>query len=96
MTSHELRIGPQGRIVIPAAVRHELGLNPGDIVVAYSEPGRLVITTRGASLRGLRRQAADARPAGASSLVDELLADRRAEVGRETDVESDSVVGALG
>jgi len=94
MSSHELRIGPQGRIVIPAAVRHELDLNPGDAVVAYAEEGRLVIATRDAVLRRLRRQVADARAAGAPSPVDELLADRRAEVARETADESAGVTSA--
>ena len=41
-----LQVGPQGRIVIPAAVRQSLGIEPGDTLVARVEDGRLVLETR--------------------------------------------------
>lgn len=78
-----LQVGPQGRIVIPAAVRQSLGIEPGDTLVARVEDGRLVLETRAhllarfsARFAGVRMQPA---AGGAGSVVDELIAERRAE-----------------
>ncbi len=78
-----LQVGPQGRIVIPAAVRQSLGIEPGDTLVARVEDGRLVLETRAHLLARFSARFAGARmpPAdgGAGSVVDELIAERRAE-----------------
>lgn len=70
-------MGQQGRLVIPAEVREALKLAPGDQLALRVEDHRLVLerpADAAARLRGL------ALPAGAGrSLVDELLAERRAE-----------------
>lgn len=42
----EVQIGPQGRIVIPAALRKELNLKPGDRLVARKEGDSLVFESR--------------------------------------------------
>ena len=39
----EVRLGPQGRIVIPAEMRRALGVEEGDTLVAWTEGGRLVL-----------------------------------------------------
>lgn len=70
-------LGQQGRLVIPAEIREALGLSPGDQLSLQVEDRRLVLerpTDSAARLRGLARRAASGR-----SLVDELLAERRAE-----------------
>jgi antitoxin PrlF len=70
-------MGQQGRLVIPAEVREALELAPGDQLALRVEDRRLVLerpADAAARLRGLARQAATGR-----SLVDELLAERRAE-----------------
>lgn len=78
-----LQVGPQGRIVIPAAVRQSLGIEPGDTLVARVEDGRLVLETRAHLLARFSARFAGARmqlaAGGAGSVVDELIAERRAE-----------------
>jgi AbrB family looped-hinge helix DNA binding protein len=40
-------VGPRGRLVIPADVRREAGIEEGQVVVLMSEgPGRVTVTTR--------------------------------------------------
>lgn len=69
-------LGQQGRVVIPAEVRAALGLQPGDALHLRVEDERMVLERplrAAAQLRGLARAVAE------RSLVDELLAERRAE-----------------
>lgn len=78
---HEIQLGAQGRLVIPAALRKALNLKPGERLIA-----RLV----GESLILERRETVEKRlwemfkgvPEDVS-LVDELIAERRAEARRE-------------
>ena len=77
------RVGDGGRLVIPAEFRRELGLTPGaPVVITEMEDGDLRVSTSLARLRRaqdlLRRYVAPG-----DSLVDELLAERRAEAARE-------------
>jgi len=76
-----LRLGRQGRLVIPAELRRKLGLNDGDELVARDEDGRLVIEPRSAVLTRIRRRLRTL-PTEVS-LVDDLLAERRREAQRE-------------
>jgi len=76
-----LRLGRQGRLVIPADLRRKLGLNDGDELVARDEDGRLVIEPRSAVLTRIRRRL-QALPSEVS-LVEDLLAERRRESQRE-------------
>ncbi len=75
-------VSPEGRIVIPASVRKALGIEPGTRVTFSLEDGYCVrITTQRralAKLQGIFEGAADGR-----SLVDELIAERRAEAALE-------------
>ncbi len=75
-------MGPQGRVVIPAALRRELGLRPGDRLLARVEDGQIVLETREAIMARIKARFAAAVPPGVS-LVDELIAERRAEARRE-------------
>ncbi len=77
----EITIGPQGRLVVPAALRRRLGIEVGDVLVARAEENRLVLERRQAILKRLRSRFANV-PADVS-LADELIADRRAEAERE-------------
>jgi len=77
-----LRIGPQGRIVIPVELRRELGLEPGETLIARVEDRRLVLERGGEILARLRSELRDAKRPGTSA-VDELLAERRREARRE-------------
>ena len=73
--------GPQGRLVIPAPLRRLLGFAPGDTLVARSEDGRLILEKREAIQRRLKARFAHLQKA--TSLADELLAERREEAKRE-------------
>jgi AbrB family looped-hinge helix DNA binding protein len=74
-------LGKQGRLVIPAEVRAALGLEPGDELNVQQSGTSLVLQRQEdaiAELRGFAKDAAKGR-----SLVDELIAERRAEAARE-------------
>jgi len=91
-----IRLGPQGRIVIPAHFRRAMGIEAGEPLVATLEDeGRLVIETRKAAWESLRRQLGTAIPDGVD-LVAELIAERRAEARREeAEMEPFSEVGEV-
>jgi AbrB family looped-hinge helix DNA binding protein len=81
MTRTKRRMDSDGRVVIPAKLRHELELEPGDELLASSDGERIVLETRGALLRHVQ---AEFRAAGGHrSLVDELIAGRRLAAARE-------------
>jgi AbrB family looped-hinge helix DNA binding protein len=73
-----IRLGKQGRLVIPADIRAALGLSPGDRVHVRVDGSRIVLERPADAIdeiRALGREKAPNR-----SLVSELLAERRAEV----------------
>jgi bifunctional DNA-binding transcriptional regulator/antitoxin component of YhaV-PrlF toxin-antitoxin module len=79
-----LRVGAQGRVVLPADLRAALGFVEGATVVAYIEgEGRLVIESPEAIQRALLAEWSEV--AGGSSLVDDLRAERRAAAAREVE-----------
>jgi AbrB family looped-hinge helix DNA binding protein len=78
----KLRLGPDGRVVIPAAFREALGLSEGDMLVASIDDGELNLLTRRAAVRRAQAIVRQFVPEGVS-LVDELIEDRRREVERE-------------
>lgn len=84
LTSHEsthVKLGPQGRLVIPANLRRQLGLEEGEALVARIENGRLVLEKPAQVLARLR--ARFARLPQGKSLANELLEERRLEAQRE-------------
>jgi AbrB family looped-hinge helix DNA binding protein len=79
-----IRIGAQGRVVLPADLRALLGFDEGRTVVAYVEgEGRLVIESPEAIQRALLEEWSEV--AGEGSLVDDLRAERRAAAAREAE-----------
>jgi AbrB family looped-hinge helix DNA binding protein len=74
-----VRLGPQGRLVVPADLREELGVQPGDDLVAWVEDGRLIVQTREQTEREIHDMVAHVKV----SLVDELIRERRREAARE-------------
>ncbi|HEX6329870.1 MAG TPA: AbrB/MazE/SpoVT family DNA-binding domain-containing protein [Actinomycetota bacterium] len=79
---HVVNLGPQGRIVIPAGVRRDLGLEEGSALLLRIDGRRLVLEPRGQVLRRIRERYR-ARPSS-TRLSRELIADRRAEARRES------------
>lgn len=73
-----LTIREGGRIVIPAAVRQALGVSVGDELIAVLEDGTWRLTSRAENLRRLQAKVKKY-DKGHGSVVDELIADRRAE-----------------
>ena len=75
-------LSANGRIVIPAAIREEMGFTPGDTLLMDVEDGVLRIESYPARIRRIQREVAHlARPGILAS--DELIAERREEARRE-------------
>ncbi len=71
-----------GRTVIPASLREQLGIKDGDQLLWEIQDGQLVVTTRTAQLRKAQARFQRQVPSDAPSLADELIAERRAEATR--------------
>jgi AbrB family transcriptional regulator (stage V sporulation protein T) len=86
MTYHA-KVIAGGKLVIPAELRRELGIEPGDsLTVDRDEAGHIVLKTRAqvvqevqSTFRALRGPAAG----GEGSIVDELLAERQEQARLE-------------
>ena len=74
-------VGEQGRIVIPARLRREMGIKEGDELMARVKDGQLVLEELGHALE--RVQEAFQEISQGRSLVDELIAERRREARKE-------------
>ena len=77
----QVTIGDRGRLVLPAAVRAELGLHAGSRLLLSTEPdGSLRLRPYRAVADGSRGLLAGL---GSGSIVDELIAERRAAAAAE-------------
>lgn len=76
-------LGPQGRLVVPARFRRELGLEEGSTLAVTSDGRRLILEPRAEVLRRVRVRYSKL-PKG-TRLSSELIADRREEARRESD-----------
>jgi AbrB family looped-hinge helix DNA binding protein len=75
-------LSPNGRIVIPAAIRQEMGFAAGDTLLMDVEDGILRIESYPARIRRIQREVAKyVKPGVLAS--DELIAERREEARRE-------------
>lgn len=75
-----LKLGPKGRVLLPASVRAAMGLVEGDTVLGWLKDGKLTLQSQRAALKTIQDQ--NRRRAGGRSVVDELLAERRAAAAR--------------
>lgn len=75
-----LRLGRQGRIVIPAAVRRALRIEPGYILVAWREEDRLVLRPK----RAVEEELWALFEGVEESLASDLLRERRQAGARES------------
>lgn len=82
VASQKLRVAEDGRIVIPAEMRSAMRIDESGHLTARVVEGELRVLTPKAAIFRLRRMVRDKAPAGVS-LVDELIAERRAEARRE-------------
>jgi len=76
MSEVHARVGENGRIVIPAAMREALGIVPGEELVLRVEDDELRITTMRHRIERARQLVRKHVKPG-RSLVDELIAERR-------------------
>jgi len=82
MPSVKVRLGPDGRVVIPAPIREALGLKEGDVLFARLEAGEIKLLTPQAAMMRAQSIVRSFVPEGVS-LAEELIADRRREAERE-------------
>ena len=75
-------VDKHGRIVIPAELREELGIKAGTRVRLGVEDGELRVMSAAEGIRRAQEIAAKHIEPG-RSLMDELIAERRAEAARE-------------
>ncbi len=76
------QIGRQGRLVVPAEMRRELGLEAGAQVVLRADDGALVVEPLGRAVSEVQAEVAPHLERG-RSLVDELIEERRTEAQDE-------------
>lgn len=81
MTYHA-KIYGGGKMALPADVRRALGIKDGDRVNLNIADGRLSVRTMEQVVRDMQTRVGRLVPEGVS-LVEELIADRRAEAARE-------------
>lgn len=82
VTRYKLKVDRQGRLVLPAEVRAAMRIVPGTDVTLEIDGDETRLISHWQALRALQRELAELVPPGAS-LVDELIAERRAEAARE-------------
>ena len=81
-TETRTRVNQNGRVVIPSSFRKALGIKVGDEVVLRIEDEEVRITTQQRRIQKAQRRARRYLKPG-TSLVDELLAERREAAKRE-------------
>ncbi len=79
VTPVRVRLGAQGRLVVPVPMRRALGFKPGDPLVIRVQDGRLVVESRESVVRRVQERFG----VPGRNLVDELIAERRHEARRE-------------
>jgi len=76
-----LQIGNDGRVLIPVELRRQMRIDDSGRLTAHIVDGELRVMTPTVALEHLQRMFRQ--PEGAPSIVDEFIAERRAEAERE-------------
>ncbi len=82
MQIHNVKLSREGRVLIPAEVRADLGLSEGMLLSLSVQDGEIRLFDRAQALRRARAITRRYKKQG-ESVVDELLRERRIESGRE-------------
>jgi len=82
MNAFSTKLAAGGRLVVPASLRKELGVEPGDRVFMEVTDGALHVWSQKQAISRAQAQLREL-TGGKQSLVDELLAERRAEAERD-------------
>jgi AbrB family looped-hinge helix DNA binding protein len=80
--SRRVRIDSAGRVVVPAGFRKALGIDSGQELLVSLDEGVLRLQTIDAALERVRLIARSRRK-GRGGVVDQFIAERRAEAARE-------------
>jgi AbrB family transcriptional regulator, stage V sporulation protein T len=72
-----------GKIVIPVELRREMGFEDGDTLVFEREGGKLVLKTFAQVVHEVQESISKLVKPGSGAVVDELIAERRAEAARD-------------
>ena len=77
-----LKLGPKGRVLLPAEMRVALGLEEGDLITAWLKDGEVRMHSH---LHGLRKiqDEAHSLAQGSAHASDQLIAERRAENAKD-------------
>lgn len=81
-----VQMSENGRVVIPAEIRKQLGFTPGEPITLEVEGEGVLLMTRRARIRTAQASAATYLPVGVD-LVAELIAERREEARAELEDE---------
>lgn len=76
MNAHLTSLSREGRVLIPAALRRELGLKPGEALTLSVVDGELRVASRISAIRRMQKRLAHLRDPR-HPVVDELIRDRR-------------------
>lgn len=79
---YHAKLNDEGRLVIPAALRKKLGFKPGQEMLLQIDQDGLRVYTQESSVRRLQDWVAK-HVAPGRSLVDDLIAERRAEASKD-------------
>lgn len=82
MSAHKARMSKEGRVLIPASVRRELGFVENEPLSIYVQAGEVRIVSQVQAIRRMQQRMARYKKPG-ESVVDELLRERREEAARE-------------
>ena len=89
MTYHA-KVIAGGKLVIPAELRREFGIKDGDtLVIERDQNGGLAVKTHEQIVREAQAEIAAMSKLYAGSVVDDLLAERRAEAAAEAAAEKE-------
>ena len=81
MQTTEVFVGKQGRIVIPANLRHQLAIEPGAQLVAWVEDGRLIMESKQQLWQSIHQACIN--PPKSTDLAQELINERREAAKKE-------------
>lgn len=82
MSEHTANLSKEGRVLIPTAIRQELGLRAGEPLSISVVDGEVRIVSRLAALRRMQKRLAHLQDPG-NPAVDALLQERREAASRE-------------
>ena len=77
-----VKLGEGGRFVIPAFMREEMGIKPGEVLICHVVDGELRVRSYLDNIRRIQERSAAYKKPG-ESVVDEFLAERLAMWGED-------------